>query len=127
MEDLFSGFGPHERIWIVIPAGDPAQALSETSSATSKSAVSRKFVAMTETGLAELLSRGLSGLNLVAPTIDGVHFAESCCVATLVPDLRERGLDVTRPMLVGFDGSKALREAVVDVLDRPVIQRCQNP
>ncbi len=28
-------------------------------------------------------------------------------------------------MLVGLDGSKALREAVVDVLDRPVIQRCQ--
>ena len=35
--------------------------------------------------------------------------------------LRGRGLDVTRPMLVGIDGSKA----VLDVLDRPVIQRCQ--
>ena len=84
--------------------------------------------------------------------IDGVHFAESCCVvalgigidgvkhplalvegstenATLVTDLlvdlRERGLDVTRPMLVGLDGSKALRKAVLDVLDHPVIQRCQ--
>jgi putative transposase len=49
--------------------------------------------------------------------------------ATLVTDLlvglRERGLDVTRPMLVGLDGSKALRKAVVDVLDHPVIQRCQ--
>ena len=84
--------------------------------------------------------------------IDGVHFAESCCVvalgigidgvkhplalvagstenATLVTDLlvdlRGRGLDVSRPMLVGIDGSKALRRAVVDVLDHPVIQRCQ--
>jgi transposase-like protein len=28
-------------------------------------------------------------------------------------------------MLVGIDGSKALRKAVVDVLDHPVIQRCQ--
>ena len=49
--------------------------------------------------------------------------------ATLVTDLlvglRGRGLDVTRPMLVGIDGSKALRKAVVDVLDHPVIQRCQ--
>jgi transposase-like protein len=49
--------------------------------------------------------------------------------ATLVTDLlvglRDRGLDVTRPMLVGLDDSKALRKAVVDVLDRPVIQRCQ--
>src|SRR5258705_12578280 len=84
--------------------------------------------------------------------IDGVHFGQSCCVvalgigidgvkhplalvagstenATLVTDvlvdLRGRGLDVTRPMLVGLDGSKALRKAVVDVLDHPVIQRCE--
>jgi transposase-like protein len=107
---------------------------------------------MTETALAELLSQDLSGLDLVALMIDGVHFAETCCIvalgidiegnkhplalvegstenATLVTGLlvglRERGLDVTRPMLVGLDGSKALRKAVVDVLDRPVIQRCQ--
>ena len=126
--------------------------ITETSTATSKSAVSRRFVAMTETALAELLSRDLSGLDLVALMIDGLHFAETCCVvalgidiegnkhplalvegstenATLVTGLlvglRERGLDVTRPMLVGLDGSKALRKAVVDVLDRPVIQRCQ--
>jgi transposase-like protein len=126
--------------------------VDEKSSATSKSAVSRRFVAMTETALAELLSRDLSGLDVVALMIDGVHFAESCCVvalgidnegnkhplalvegstenATLVTgllvDLRDRGLDVTRPMLVCLDGSKALRRAVVDVLDRPVVQRCQ--
>jgi transposase-like protein len=126
--------------------------ITEKSSATSKSAVSRRFVAMTETALAELLSRDLSGLDLVALMIDGVHFAETCCIvvlgidiegnkhplalvegstenATLVTGLlvglRERGLDVTRPMLVGLDGSKALRKAVVDVLDRPVIQGCQ--
>jgi transposase-like protein len=107
---------------------------------------------MTETALAELLGADLSGLDLVALMIDGVHFGESCCVvalgidiegnkhplalvegstenATLVTDLlvdlRERGLDVTRPMLVGIDGSKALRKAVLDVLDHPVIQRCQ--
>jgi len=129
-----------------------ASRFAETSSATSKSAVSRRFVAMTETALAELLDTNLSGLDLVALMIDGVHFAESCCIvalgigidgvkhplalvegstenATLVTDLlvdlRERGLDVTRPMLVGIDGSKALRKAVLDVLDHPVIQRCQ--
>ena len=38
-------------------------------------------------------------------------------VCGLLVDLRERGLDVTRPMLVGIDGSKALRRAVLDVLD----------
>jgi transposase-like protein len=46
-------------------------------------------------------------------------------VTDLLLDLRGRGLDVTRPMLVGIDGSKALRKAVVDVLDHPVIQRRQ--
>ena len=46
-------------------------------------------------------------------------------VTELLVGLRERGLDVTRPMLVGIDGSKALRKAVLDVLDHPVIQRCQ--
>lgn len=107
--------------------------VTEKCSATSKSAVSRRFVTMTETALAELLSQNLSGLDLVALMIDGVHFAESCCIvalgigidgikhplalvegstenATLVTellvDLRERGLDVTRPMLVGLDGAK---------------------
>jgi len=35
-------------------------------------------------------------------------------------------LDVTRPILAVIDGSKALRRAVADVFDRPVIHRCQQ-
>ena len=149
MEKMLAGLSTRHYPVGLEPVG---QQVDESCSATSKSAVSRKFVAMTETALAELLSRDLSGLDLVALMIDGVHFAESCCVvalgigidgvkhplalvegstenATLVTallvDLRERGLDVTRPMLVCLDGSKALRKAVLDVLERPVIQRCQ--
>ena len=149
MEKMLAGLSTRRYPVGLEPVGGQ---VDESSSATSKSAVSRKFVAMTETALAELLSRDLSGLDLVALMIDGVHFAESCCVvalgidiegtkhplalvegstenATLVSgllvDLRERGLDVTGPMLVGIDGSKALRKAVLDVLDHPVIQRCQ--
>jgi len=149
MERMLAGLSARRYPVGLEPVG---QHVTETSSATSKSAVSRRFVAMTQTALAELLSRELSGLDLVALMIDGVHFAESCCIvamgididgnkhplalvegstenATLVTgllvDLRERGLDVTRPMLVGLDGSKALRRAVLDVLDHPVIQRCQ--
>ena len=38
---------------------------------------------MTETALAELLAADLSGLDLVALMIDGVHFGESCCVVAL--------------------------------------------
>ena len=40
-------------------------------------------------------------------------------------DLRDRGLDVTRPILAVLDGSTALRRAVLDVFDTPVIARCQ--
>jgi putative transposase len=114
--------------------------------------VSRRFVRSTETALAELLAAPLDGLDLVAFMVDGVHFAEHCCVvalgigidgskhplavvegstenATLVTELivglRERGLDVTKPILAVLDGSKALRRAVRDVFDAPVIQRCQ--
>jgi transposase-like protein len=149
MEKMLAGLSTRRYPVGLEPVGEH---VVQTSSATSKSAVSRRFVAMTETALAELLAADLSGLDLVALMIDGVHFAESCCVvalgigidgvkhplalvegstenATLVTDLlvglRERGLDVTRPMLVGLDGSKALRKAVIDVLDHPVIQRCQ--
>jgi transposase-like protein len=128
-------------------------AVEATASGTSRSAVSRRFVAATETALAEMMSADLTGLDLVAVMVDGVHFAEHCCVAalgvditgvkhplaleegstenaTLVRDLlaglRERGLDVTRPTLVVIDGAKALRAAVRAVFDRPVIQRCQQ-
>ena len=145
MEKMLAGLSTRRYSVGLEPVG---QQVAEKCSATGKSAVSRRFVAMTETALAELLSQDLSGLDLVAVMIDGVHFAESCCVvalgigidgvkhplalvegstenATLVTDLlvglRERGLDVTRPMLVGLDGSKALRRAVLDVLDHPVI------
>jgi putative transposase len=149
MEKMLAGLSTRRYPVGLEPVG---QQITEKSSATSKSAVSRRFVTMTETALAELLAADLSGLDLVALMIDGVHFAESCCIvalgigidgvkyplalvegstenATLVTDLlvdlRERGLDVTRPMLVGLDGSKALRKAVIEVLDHPVIQRCQ--
>ena len=48
--------------------------------------------------------------------------------ATLVTDLivgwRERGLDVTRPILAMLDGSKTLRRAVVDAT-RPVRRRAR--
>jgi transposase-like protein len=127
-------------------------AVEQTATGTSKSAVSRRFVAATERALAELLAADLSGLDLVALMVDGVRVAERCWVvalgitldgakvplglaegatenATVVRDLlaglRDRGLDTTRPILVVIDGAKALRRAVTDVFDHPVIQRCQ--
>jgi hypothetical protein len=80
MEKMLAGLSTRRYPVGLEPVG---QHVSETSSATSKSAVSRRFVAMTETALAELLSQDLSGLDLVAVMIDGVHFAASCCVVAL--------------------------------------------
>jgi len=57
--------------------------VAAASSSTSKSAVSRKFVAMTEHALTELLAADLSTLDLVAFMVDGVHFAEHCCIVAL--------------------------------------------
>jgi putative transposase len=126
--------------------------VAQNASGTSRSAVSRRFVAMTERALDELMSSDLSGLDLVALMIDGVHFAEHLCVValgisidgtkiplgvvegstenatvvkTLLTDLADRGLDVCRPILVVIDGAKALAKAVREIFDRPVLQRCQ--
>jgi transposase-like protein len=135
------------------PAGlEPVGSCVEYAAGTSKSAVSRRFVARTEHALADLLAQDLTGLDLVVLMVDGIRVAEHCCVvalgitldgtkiplglvegatenATVVTDLlvglRERGLEVTLPILVVIDGAKALRRAVTDVFDHPVIQRCQ--
>jgi hypothetical protein len=40
-------------------------------------------------------------------------------VGDLLAGLRNRGLDVTRPLPVVIDGAKALRRAVTDVFDHP--------
>jgi len=127
-------------------------ALDATARSTSKSAVSRRFVAATESALSDLLAADLSGLDLVALMIDGVHFADHVCVValgigidgtkhplgvvegdtentTVVKDLlvglRERGLNTARPILCVLDGAKALVAAVKAVFDHPVVHRCQ--
>jgi len=131
------------------PVGSQVDAVARS---TSKSAVSRRFVAATESALATMLAADLSGLDLVALMIDGVHFADHLCVValgigidgtkhplgvvegdtentTVVKDLlvglRERGLDTTRPILCVLDGAKALVAAVKAVFDHPVVHRCQ--
>lgn len=131
------------------PVGSQVEAAA---SSTSRSAVSRRFVAMTERALDEMMHADLSELDLVALMVDGVHFGEHLCVVALgitidgikVPlglvegatenatvvtglltGLRDRGLDVTRPILVVIDGATALAAAVRVVFDHPLIQRCQ--
>ena len=149
MERMLAGVSTRRYPVALEPVGEAVTAQGKS---TSKSAVSRKFVAMTETALADLLAADLSGLDLVAIMIDGVHFADHLCVVALgigidgtkhplalvegatenttvvrglLVGLRERGLDVTQPILAVLDGAKALSAAVKEVFDHPVIGRCQ--
>lgn len=131
------------------PVGAQVEAAARS---TSKSAISRRFVAATQTALADMLAADLSELDLVALMVDGVHFADHLCVVALgigidgtkhplglaegdtenttvvrdlLADLRDRGLNTTRPILCVLDGAKALSGAVKAVFDHPVIARCQ--
>lgn len=149
MERMLAGVSTRRYPVALEPVG---HRIEDGAGSTSKSAVSRKFVAMTETALADLLAKDLSGLDLVALMIDGVHFADHLCVVALGIDLdgtkyplaviegstenttvvrgllvglRDRGLDTTTPILAVLDGAKALATAVKEVFDHPVIGRCQ--
>jgi putative transposase len=126
MEKMLAGLSSRRYSAGLEPAG---QAVEEAAAATSKSAVSRRFVAATETALGELMSRRLDELDLVGFMVGGVHFGEHTCVvalgigidgtkhpltveegstenATLVTDLitrlRERGLDVTKCLFLNL-------------------------
>jgi len=120
---------------------------------TSKSAVSRRFVAATSARVEEQLSQPLGDLQLVALMIDGIHFGEHVILVALgidadgrkhalglregatenavtctelMTNLVERGLDTARSMLVVIDGGKALAKAVRAVFGkRALVQRCQ--
>lgn len=121
---------------------------------TSRSAVSRRFVAATEKQMAEWLGRDLSAIDLVVLMIDGVYVGDdhvllvalgidaqgdkhvlgvregatenaASCTA-LLADMRERGLRTDRAILAVIDGAKALAKSIRDVFGaRALIQRCQ--
>jgi transposase-like protein len=120
---------------------------------TSKSAVSKRFVAKTKAEMDKWLLRDLSGLDIVVLMLDGVHVSEHVLLVALgidsdgkkhvlgvregatenatacralLEDLGERGLRTDRGTLVVLDGSKALVKAVRDVYGIcAVLQRCQ--
>ena len=122
-------------------------------SSTSKSSVSRRFVALTRKKMAEFLGRSLAGEDYVVVMIDGMHFGDHVVVTAmgitwegrkhilgcregstenatvcraLLADLAERGLAVERPRLFVIDGAKALRSAIRSIFGASaLIQRCQ--
>jgi len=120
----------------------------------SKSAVSRRWVALTQAQLDDWLSCSLAEMDLPVVMIDGIHFHERVIlvalgidakgdkhvlglregstestrvVRSLLSDLVDRGLDADRARLWVIDGGKALRKAIVECFgERALIQRCQE-
>ena len=121
--------------------------------AVSKSSVSRRVVALTSAQLATWLARPLADVDVRIVFIDGLHFREhvillalgvdsqgqkhvlalhegttenaTVCQA-LLTDLRARGLDLDRPMLVVIDGGGGLRKALRETCGATaVVHRCQ--
>ncbi len=125
---------------------------SETERSTSKSAVSRRFVALTQQKLGEWLSQPLDELDLKIVMLDGIYFRDHCILVALgvdsdgrkhplgiregntenaavakalLADLVERGLATDRALLFVIDGSKGLRKAIDQTFGAlALIQRC---
>lgn len=120
---------------------------------TSKSAVSRRFVAKTQAQLETWQARPLEDLALAVLLLDGVHVGEHCLIValgvtedgtkhalglwdgstenstvcqSLLANLQSRGLRTDRSLLVILDGSKALHKAVRMMFGAAaLVQRCQ--
>lgn len=130
-----------------VPAAHRARSVS-------KSATSRRFVALSQEQLLQWLSASLQALELPVVMIDGIHFRDRVIlvalgidakgdkhvlglregstesarvVRSLLSDLIERGLDADRARLWVIDGGKALRKAIVETFGTTaLIQRCQE-
>jgi len=120
---------------------------------TSKSAVSRRFVARTRAELDAWIRRPLGELDLVALMVDGIRFGEHTLVValgidstgtkhalairegstenatlcrSLLADIVARGVPADRTILVVIDGGTGLRSAVKQVFgDYALVQRCE--
>ena len=130
------------------PVGSELEALARS---TSRSAVSREFVARTRENLIALMSRRLDDVRLAALMLDGIELKGRCCVVALgittdgakiplglwdgstenatvarelLSNLVARGLDTGQGVLCVIDGAKALRRAIDDVLGPVPVQRC---
>jgi len=149
MERMLAGLATRRHQAAAEPVGTK---VNQTALATSKSAISRRFVAATHKTLGELMSRDLAELRVAALMVDGIQVAGRCCVVALailadgtklpvglwdgstenatvvrhlLADLQGRGLDASHGLLVVIDGAKALASAVRQVFgELALIQRC---
>jgi putative transposase len=149
LERMLAGVATRRHARIAEPIGKDALA---GATSTGRSAVSRRFVKQTETALAELLARDLTGANIKVLMLDGEHMAGRCVIVALgitadgsklpiglwdgatenktvvrsmLADLVSRGLSAEDGLLVVIDGAKALRAAVDEVFGQAAaVQRC---
>lgn len=149
LERMLAGVSTRRYRRLQEPVGTEVEGSAKS---TSKSSVSRTFIARTKETLGELMSRRLDDIRLAVLMIDGIDLkgrtnivalgistdgvkiplglwegsSENKTVASaLLADLIDRGLDVEQGVLVVLDGAKALRAAVRTVLgDRTPVQRC---
>jgi putative transposase len=148
LEQMLAGVSTRRFARTREPVGE---AVAATERSTSKSTVSREFVARTGEHLAQLMARSLSDVRLAALMLDGIELKGRCCVVALgvstegvkiplglwdgstenktvtvhlLADLVGRGLDIEQGVLVVLDGSKALRAAVDEVFGPVPVQRC---
>jgi putative transposase len=149
LERMLAGVSTRRFVRTQEPVGEEVEAGARS---TSKSSVSRTFIARTAQTLGELMGRRLDDVRLAVLMLDGVVLkdhtnvvalgittegvkiplglwegsTENKTVATaLLADLVDRGLDVEQGVLVIIDGSKALRAAVNAVLGpRTPVHRC---
>jgi putative transposase len=134
-----------------LPAGDIPSAAGV---GVSKSAVSRRFVALSAAQMKEWMAAELSKLDLLVIQIDGIHMENdlvllaaigidgdgvkhplgvlegatenAAVVQALLDNLVDRGLDPKVCRLFIIDGSKALRKAIRRTFGKHTpIQRCQ--
>jgi putative transposase len=63
-----------------VPVGEQVCAVQKS---MARSAISRRFVKQTETALAELMARDLTGEDITVLMLDGEHLAERCVVVAL--------------------------------------------
>jgi transposase-like protein len=149
MERMLAGVATRRHARTGEPVGEQVSGVQKS---MSRSAISRRFVKQTETALAELMARDLTGEDVRVLMLDGEHLAERCVVVALaitadgtkkpvglwegstenktvvralLADLVERGLCFDDGLLVVLDGAKALSAAVREVFgDKALIQRC---
>ena len=79
MERMLAGLATRRHARAAEPVGEAAG----VQKSTSKSAISRRFVRQTDTALAELMARDLSGEDITVLMLDGEHLAERCVVVAL--------------------------------------------